>query len=268
MAVQTESTYVSWVGAREELSRFVADRVPPDRRLDVIEAGCGRCWDLFIDPSLCQITGIDTDEAALRGRVDERGDLHVPVVGDVQDATVVPEESADLVYSAFVLEHLPRAEEALAAWVSWLRPGGHVIAILPDAQSVYGFLSKSTPHGFHVWVYRHVFRRKRAGEPGRAPYPISYSRLMTPEGMRAFAAEQGLDVVASYRIGQMREDARQLSHRRVQAIEGVKRVLSVLTLGRLAWRHDNIAFVFGKPIAAPQVPRTAEIRAAPGVAKL
>lgn len=247
MTAPAQLTYVSWVGAREQLSRFVLARVEPGRPLEVVEAGCGRCWDLFVDPALCRITGIDTDEHALTARIEERGDLHVPVVGDVQDAGMIEPGSVDLVYSAFVLEHLPQAEAALDAWVSWLRPGGHVIAILPDVQTVYGFLSQRTPHRFHVWVYRHVFRRKRAGEPGRAPYPVSYSRLMTAAGMRDFAAERGLDVVAAYRIGEMRADARQLSPRRVQAIEQAKRVLSVLTLGRLAWRHDNIAFVFGKP---------------------
>ncbi|MFA9269259.1 MAG: class I SAM-dependent methyltransferase [Baekduiaceae bacterium] len=253
MAAGNDLTYVSWVGAREELSRFVADQVASDRPLEVVEAGCGRCWDLFVDPSLCRITGIDTDEQALTARIEGRGDLHVPVVGDVQDASMLPAESVDLVYSAFVLEHLPRAEEALEAWVSWLRPGGHVIAILPDAQSIYGFLSSRTPHGFHVWVYRNVFRRKRAGQPGFAPYPVSYSRLMTARGMREFADEHGLDIVAAYRIGEMRADAKQLSPRRVAAIEGFKRLLGALTLGRLAGRHDNIAFVFGKPERVSEV---------------
>jgi SAM-dependent methyltransferase len=38
----------------------------------------------------------------------------------------------DFVYSAHCLEHLPEPEEALARWWELLKPGGHLILILPD----------------------------------------------------------------------------------------------------------------------------------------
>jgi SAM-dependent methyltransferase len=234
---------VTWRQARDRLSAVVEAAIPPSRKLDVIEAGCGRIWALDVSPERCNITGIDTDAVALDVRITQRNDLHTAVVGDVQDATAVPVGSSDLVYSSFVLEHLPRAEEAMTGWVSWLRPGGMLVAIVPDARSVYGFASRSTPHRLHVLAYRLILRRPLAGTPGHAPYPIAYSRLMTLKGLGAFAAEHDLEVTTSLAIGDMYEETPTVSARKRQLIAQIKRVASWLSFGRLAWRHDNIAVV-------------------------
>ena len=114
---------------------------------------------------------------------------------------------------------------------------------MPDARSVYGFLSRSTPHRVHVLAYRLILRRPQAGTPGHAPYPIAYSRLMTMKGLHAFAAEHDLEVTTSLAIGDMYEETPTVSTRKRHLIAHVKRIGSWLSFGRLAWRHDNIAVV-------------------------
>lgn len=61
-------------------------------------------------------------------------DMDVPIVGDL--CTVqLPEGSFDVVYSAFVLEHVQQADTALENFVRWLRPGGLLILRLPERNS-------------------------------------------------------------------------------------------------------------------------------------
>ncbi len=216
----------------------------------MIEAGCGRIWALDVDPARCRIRGIDTDPVALEARITRRKDLHEAIVGDVQDPDAAEPASSDLVYSSFVLEHLPRAEQAMEAWVSWLRPGGMLAVIVPDAGSVYGFLSRSTPHRVHVLAYRWILRRPQAGTPGHAPYPIAYSRMMTLSGLRAFAAEHGLEVTAALAIGDMYAETPTVGTVTRRLIAGAKRVASWASFGRLSWRHDNIAVVLRRPAAS------------------
>lgn len=227
-----------------DLSRHVEAMIPPDRPLNVVEAGCGRRWGLQVDPERLCITGVDTDEHALQARETEVGDLHAGIVADIRDSEVLPAASVDLVYSAFVLEHVPNAEKAIESFVSWLRPGGSVIILVPDAKSVHGFLSHRTPHWLHVWVYRHILRHPQAGTPGHSPYPVAYSRLMTVEGLRSVAAQYGLQVNAVFGFSFEREAA---DVRVRAAIRWFGRLVSLLSFGYLASEHDDLAFVLTKP---------------------
>lgn len=242
VTVSTEFALVSPREVVQQLSSIVNDAIPGDRPIEIVEAGCGRRWALSLDSGHCRITGVDLDTEALRARVESVGDLDRAVVGDVQDADLLPRGSADLVYSSFVLEHLPRAEEAARGHAAWLRPGGLLVIRVPDADSVYGFVSSHTPHRFHVWAYRRVFGRREAGTPGHAPYPVYYSCLTRMPGLCEFAAENDLDVIAAFRYDQMPSSSRMLN----KAAGAVCRLVSVLTLGRLTGEHTSLAIVLRK----------------------
>jgi SAM-dependent methyltransferase len=43
-----------------------------------------------------------------------------------------PSESFDTVFSSHCLEHMPNPRQAIQAWFSLVKPGGHLITIVPD----------------------------------------------------------------------------------------------------------------------------------------
>lgn len=248
-----EVELVSWATALDQLSLIVRDRAAVNNRLRVVEAGCGRQWGLKVDPDSCFITGIDTDAAALEARARNHGDLHRQIIGDVQNPNAFDPGSADVVYSAYVLEHLPRAEEAARGWVTWLADYGTLIALIPDAQSVYGWVSRVTPHRLHIWAYRVLLGRAEAGTPGHAPYPVHYSSMLTVGGLKRFARSENLRIDAIYAIGDMQRNVTPRDKVQNRLFAAVKQVLSTVSGGRLRWRHDNLAVVMTKrpPHAEP-----------------
>lgn len=237
---------VSWQDALIHLSAIARASIPANDKLRVLEAGCGRQWALKVDPDACVITGVDNDPTALQARVEEYGDIHQPIEGDVQDPEIVEKGAFDLVYSAFVLEHLPDAEAAAHSWIDWLDDHGTLVLIVPDASSVYGFLSSHTPHWFHVWFYRRILGRALAGTPGHAPYPVSYSRLLTVGGLSRFAEEHGLEMDYMCAIGNMRPDVTSADKLKNRMLRLAKQALHLVSGGRLMWRHDNLAAVMKK----------------------
>ena len=60
--------------------------------------------------------------------------------------------SFDIIYSAYVLEHVPQTERVLLNFLDWIKPGGLIILKFPDRNSVYGFITRLTPHWVHILV--------------------------------------------------------------------------------------------------------------------
>ena len=73
------------------------------------------------------------------------------------DSVSYRQSNFDIVYSAYVLEHIDGAVTALENFVEWARPGGLIVMWLPNRNSVYAWMARHTPHRFHIWVYRYVF---------------------------------------------------------------------------------------------------------------
>ncbi|MGH9955766.1 MAG: methyltransferase domain-containing protein, partial [Pyrinomonadaceae bacterium] len=79
-----------------------------------------------------------------------------------------------VIYNSFVLEHIEDASQVLQNSTRWLKPGGIVVLKIPDPDSVCGFITRVTPHWFHVFYYRYLLGARNAGKPGYAPYTIDY----------------------------------------------------------------------------------------------
>ncbi len=210
--------------------------------LNILEAGCGRSWPLKLAGVEFRLTGLDLDRDALNSRVHEIGDLQEAIVGDLSVVGVIPANTYDVVYSSFVLEHIRDAEGALGNMINGLKPGGVLLLCIPDRNSVYGWTSRRTPFSVHVAYYRFIAGNPNAGKPGFAPYPTFHAPIVSRAGIRAFCESHGCEVLhesgsAYYWRG---------TSLRAIAIRIYAAALWALSLGMLAWRHDNLTYVVRK----------------------
>lgn len=211
----------------------------------ILEAGCGHHWPIDLDGVERQITGVDLDADALRIRRDELHDLDEEILGDLQTVRL-PQESFDVVYCSFVLEHVEGAESALTNLYRALRPGGAMIIKVPDGDSVYGFLTKHSPHRAHVWYKRYIEGHPNAGKPGHAPYPTVYDEVVSIRGLHGWARRHGMRVHDEYcsnsylrAFGPLRPVA-----------QAAVNAMGWLSGGRLAADHNNIGMVLVKEAPA------------------
>lgn len=237
------------VSRKDQLRQITAaiDALGDD--ITILEAGCGRQWPLDLSVRY-RLVGLDADAAALRARVDRHGDLDEHFVGDLRDADFEP-GSFDVVYCSYVLEHVTDVDEVLANFARWIRPGGLIVLRIPDRNSVYSFIARCTPHWFHVAACKHINKNKNAGKPGHAPYPVVYENAMSRAGIARFCEAHGftptVSAVAAYKRWWIKPAAL---------------LVSLLTLGRLAWRHNNLTYVINAGEAqAPAAARGAKASA-------
>jgi SAM-dependent methyltransferase len=76
--------------------------------------------------------------------------------GDAQKLSGVPDATFDFVHSSHCLEHLVDPREGLANWLRVLRPGGHLVVMVPDEdlyeQGVFpSTFNRDHKHTFTVW---------------------------------------------------------------------------------------------------------------------
>jgi SAM-dependent methyltransferase len=238
----TQLAYVfSWEQELEVMERQVRDLALPSRALQILEAGCGKRWNLNLQGVQYVLTGVDLDETALNMRMNNLRDLHSGIVGDLRSVRF-EENYFDVIYCYFVLEHIEHAEIVLENFRRWLKPTGVAIIKVPDPYSVHGFFTRVTPHWFHVWFYRRVLGVKNAGKPGFAPYPTHYDGAVSRQGLKNFCARRGLEVVAEY--GDAYVDAGSGVRRRL--LDLFKRAVSFVTLGSLSSRHTNLLYIVRK----------------------
>ncbi|MFZ1087253.1 MAG: class I SAM-dependent methyltransferase [Terracidiphilus sp.] len=208
------------------------------RSLSILEAGCGQRWPLDLAGVDFTLTGVDLDAVALEMRKTQARDLDVAICGDL--CTVeLPEASFDVVFSAFVLEHVPRADRALANLVKWLRPGGLLILRLPERQTVHGFYTRVLPHWAHVAYYRYIHHSQFAGQPGYAPYPTYYHPVISRERLIPFLAENGVSTLNCYGDGFKRPNP-SLARRMVK---GIEKLTSMLSFGSLAGDYKDLLYI-------------------------
>ena len=207
--------------------------------LSILEAGCGHRWTLDLSGVEYTLTGVDLDPIALDLRKTKVRDLDVAILGDLCSVEL-PEASFDVVFSSFVLEHVPRAEIALQNFVRWLRPGGLLVLRLPERDAARGFLTRILPHGVHVLYLRHVRNYKRAGQPGHPPYPTYYHPVLGRERLCRFLAERGVRCVRSYADGFDREGRGVVMQLMVR---GILKLTSMFSFGRLTAEYSNLSYI-------------------------
>ncbi|MAG56500.1 MAG: hypothetical protein CMJ83_09430 [Planctomycetes bacterium] len=156
-----------------------------DQEVRALEAGCGSFDHLEIPPGWF-LSGVDISPEALarNPRIDER------IVGDLQ--TIALDSRFDVVFCWDVLEHVGDPEAVLRNLARALVPGGLLVIGVPVRSSFKGWVTRLTPHWFHVAYYRHVMKWENAGQPGERPFPTPMRKAMEPDKLKGLLAE--LDV--------------------------------------------------------------------------
>jgi SAM-dependent methyltransferase len=200
-------------------------------RIHILEAGCGRRWPFRFDDVDFVLTGVDLDADALRIRQEERQDLDAAVLGDLRTVSF-DKHSFDIIYSAYVLEHVPQTERVLLNFVDWIKPGGLIILKFPDRDSVYGFITRITPHWAHIVYKRYLGGKPNAGKPGFGPYPTVHEPIIGRERFESFARAHGLTAEAAYGYGTLPWSQRLGT-----------RLVAALSVGRLTAKYYNLIYI-------------------------
>ncbi len=181
------------------------------------------------------------DAEALRLRKDIVGDLDETILGDLRSIEL-PAGSFDVIYSAFVLEHIDSAENVLRSFFNWVRDGGIVIIRVPDPHSVQGFVTRTSPHWFHVFYYKYILGKKMAGKPGYVPYRTYYTDVISRSGIRSFVTANNVSLEFECGDAYWRPRHRHFD----KSINLIKRLLAAVSLGYIQNTHTNLLFVLRK----------------------
>jgi SAM-dependent methyltransferase len=158
-----------------------------DQPISVLEAGGGSSSRLkqFGRVTINSITTVDIDaeQLARNTYADEK------ILADLQDFH--SERKFDLIEVINVLEHIDDLGSALANLAACSAPGGLVVIGGPYLRSLFGIITKRTPHWVHVFHHKRLLGAPNAGKPGYAPFPTFYNPLMAPEALRDFFESRG-----------------------------------------------------------------------------
>jgi len=234
----------SWSETNRLLSEFVNDYFGKSNEknpVKILEAGCGQQWNLMLNIDY-ELTGCDLSREAMEIRRDRYGDLDKFIVGDL--ATVpIDNNSFDIIYCSYVLEHLNGAEAVLERFFTWLKPGGLAILIFPDRDAVFGFITRLTPHWFHIFYYKYILKFPNAGLPGHSPFPTSYDPVTSRRGIHEFCRERDywvpLEFAAALETPQSKWGVAAL-------IAAIVKFIAAISFGRLTDRHQNLTLIIKK----------------------
>lgn len=224
----------------EMMVSYIKGKAVGNGLIQILEAGCGQTWLLDLKGVNYHLTGIDVDRAALEIRKNKTKDLDEIIEGDLCTADL-KEGYYDVIYNSFVLEHINGAETVLKNFQKWLKPGGIMILRFPDRHAAYGFITRLTPHWFHVFFKKVVMGDPNAGKPGFAPYRVFYDRIVSRDGLTAYCKKNNLIVREEW------------GHpypaswdRFPLLLKVICRTINVLTLGKIAYAHNNLTFIVEK----------------------
>lgn len=227
---------------REEMQLVIDRLVHGRKQLTVLEAGCGSTSHVKL-PTDADIIGIDISPEQL----DRNTYLKEKILGDIQ-VHELEKERFDFIICWDVLEHLPNPGNALENFVHAAKPNGLVLLALPNVHSLKGLITKYTPHAFHIWIYRFVYRSKNAGRPGFAPFETYLKPSISPGALQKFARENGFidEFTRLYESGMITK----LKNRSKLLYAGYRAALAalrVVSLGAYDGANTDIIMVLRKP---------------------
>ncbi len=208
----------------------------------ILEAGCGKNWSLKLTGLDYTVVGLDSSKDALEVRMSTYADLDEAIVGDLTTVELGSSQY-DMVYCSYVLEHVPGAEKVLDKFFDWLKPQGILVLLIPDRDTVYGFITRFTPFWFHVLYYRYIRKKPHAGKKGSGPFPTYYDRVVSLRGIQAYCARHG------YKIRMEKKSdipIRKIFGRLAPLCVLLFKMMEMMSFGKLATSHNNLLFVIEK----------------------
>lgn len=227
----------------EIIERLIRKKASNSEPIHILEAGCGRRWPFRLEGIQYNLTCVDMDKDALEVRENTLSDLHETIEGDLCSIDLGADRY-DVIYSSFVLEHIKRADLVMKNFVRWAKPNGIIIIKVPDANSVGGYITRITPHWFHIFYYRFILGNKDAGTPGYGPYPTYYHSIISRSGMRDFCNDRNNNIVldVEYRSGFFRPGRGAMKI----LIHIIERVINIISLGSLSIKHSRLLYILRK----------------------
>jgi SAM-dependent methyltransferase len=73
--------------------------------------------------------------------------------GDAQLLATIPDASLDFAHSSHCLEHMHEPSAALSNWLRVLKPGGHLVVMVPDEDLYEQGVFPSTYNSDHKWTF-------------------------------------------------------------------------------------------------------------------
>lgn len=188
-----------------------------------LDAGCGRTTRLrdYRD-RIARVVGVDSDEESGR----ENPFLDEFVAADLDELLPFDEDSFDLVYANFVVEHLKDPARGFAEWRRVLRPGGRLVLLTSNRASPLMAAGDMLPDRVRLTI-----KRRGAGAAERDVYPTLYL-ANTPERLAAVAAAAGFEPVAVEYVGTL--------HRYAARVPPVKWLLAAAERALPAARRSTI----------------------------
>lgn len=215
------------------------------RRVRILEAGCGRRWELSLDGLDIELVGVDLNADSLRLRRETHADLDHAIVGDLRTVDLPP-ESYDAVFCSFLLEHVDGAEKVLDRLFTSLKPNGLLLLRIPDRDGVYGWVARHTPHQLHVWYKRHIRKSRLAGTPGHGPFPVVYDTIISWRALATYCSANGHTILEALSSnGHMDFFPPKIR----PFVDAALKTIAALSFARLSADHANLALVIQKSSA-------------------
>ena len=146
----SEAETLRRLGKMDRFNRWLWGRIERWVGQEILEIGCGlgNFTPFFSDRK--RVVGIDPSEEHLREFRECNPDLtqvelHLFDAGDPMLVELGP-ASFDSVVCLNVLEHVKDDEQALRSFHRLLRPGGHLILLVPAFPALFGTLDLNGPH--------------------------------------------------------------------------------------------------------------------------
>ena len=165
-------------------ARYLADALP--QKAVVLEAGCGRRSRLreYRD-RIERLVGVDLDAEAGH----ENAALDEFVIADLSRPLPFEDESFDLVYANFVVEHLGKPETTFREWRRVLRPGRELVVLTSNSANPYLAAARTLPDRVRLHA-----KRIGPGVASRDVFPAHY-HANTPKTLLGLLAAGGFEPV-------------------------------------------------------------------------
>jgi 2-polyprenyl-3-methyl-5-hydroxy-6-metoxy-1,4-benzoquinol methylase len=166
----------------QEVSVVCNSALKSKTRIRLLEAGCGSSSHVEFKAAVDTV-GIDISKEQL----DRNALMKEKILGDIQDYPL-PRDEFDVVVCWWVLEHVPRPNDALANMFGSVKPDGLVVLAVPNLLSYKGIITKFTPLWFHR-LYSYAMRWRSH------PFPTYLRAAIMPKNMIRLSQQSGFSPI-------------------------------------------------------------------------